>query len=261
VEPDGTVVFIDLGAVGRIGPGHRAAVLEMLSATAAGDANMLRQALSQITVVDRRVDLAALDAALESLLARHMRAGGGITTAAFEDLATMIGEYGLRLPRWFGTLVRTLVTLEGTLQSIDPEFSLVDAAREHGEQRLGRPSISSLKDLAEREAIVQMPRLRRLPERVDELLGQAAGGRLRASVSVLADERDERIVTRLVDRIVLAIIAAATGISSVFLLGIESGPELGQSIALNEVLGYFGIAAASALALRVVAGIVRDGQT
>jgi ubiquinone biosynthesis protein len=236
-------------------------VLDLLSAASVGDARLLRQALTGITRVDSRVDLRALDAALESFLAQHMRAGGGITAAAFDDLAALIGRYGLRLPRWFGTLIRTMVTLEGTLQTIDADFSLVDAAREHGERTLARPSLSSLREIAEHEAIVQMPRLRRLPERVDELLGQAATGRLRASVSVLADERDERLVTRLLDRLVLSIIAAATGLASVFLLGIESGPELGESVSLNEVLGYFGIAAASALALRVVAGIIRDGET
>ena len=51
------------------------------------------------------------------------------------------------------------------------------------------------------------------------------------------------------------------GLASVFLLGIESGTELGEAVSLNEVFGYFGIAAASALAPRVVARIVRDRQT
>jgi hypothetical protein len=45
----------------------------------------------------------------------------------------------------------------------------------------------------------------------------------------------------------------------VLLVGVELGPRLGGSISINEVLGYFGIAAASILGLRVVAGIVRDG--
>ena len=30
---------------------------------------------------------------------------------------------------------------------------------------------------------------------------------------------------------------------------------------INEVLGYFGLATATALAFRVVAGVVRDGET
>ena len=50
--------------------------------------------------------------------------------------------------------------------------------------------------------------MRRLPERVDELFGQLLAGQLFASVSFLSDKRDSRLLTRLVDRVVLAIIAA-----------------------------------------------------
>ena len=103
----------------------------MLAAASLGDAPGLRQALSRVTLFDRRVDMRRLEQALEALLARHLRSGGGIDAAAFEDLTMLIGEFGIRLPRWFGTLSRTLVTLEGTLKGLDPDFSLVDAAKHH----------------------------------------------------------------------------------------------------------------------------------
>ena len=259
IEPDGTIVLIDLGAVGRIGPGHRAAVLDLLAAAAVGDAVGLRQALERIALFDHRLDTRVLDAALETFLGRHMSTGGGITAAAFEDLASLIGHFGIRLPAWFGTLTRTMVSLEGTLTTIDPEFSLVDAARRHAEQSIGRPTVSGLKDSVEQELLQQLPRLRRVPERIDELFGQLLAGQLSASVSFLSDERDARLITRLVDRLVLAIIAAATGVGATILLGVEIGPTLGGSVSINEVLGYFGIVAASILALRVVAGVIRDG--
>ena len=38
------------------------------------------------------------------LFGQHMRSGGAITASAFEDLAQLIGEFGIRLPPWFGTL-------------------------------------------------------------------------------------------------------------------------------------------------------------
>ncbi len=260
IEPDGTIVLIDLGAVGRIGPGHRAAVLDMLAAAAIGDASGLRHALERITVFDQRLDTRRLDAALESFLARHLRTGGGITATAFEDLAALIGTFGIVLPRWFGTLSRTMVSLEGTLTTIDPHFSLVDAARQHAEHAAGRPTPEKIKDTLEREVISQLPRLRRVPQRLDEFFGQAIAGQLSANVSFLSDERDARLLTRLVDRLVLAIIAAATGIGATLLLAVEVGPEFGGSVTINEVLGYFGLATATALAFRVVAGVVRDGE-
>ena len=261
IEPDGTIVLIDLGAVGHIGPGHRAAVLDMLAAAAVGDAGGLRHALERITVFDQRLDTRRLDAALESFLGRHLRTGGGITATAFEDLAALIGTFGIVLPRWFGTLSRTMVSLEGTLTTIDPEFSLVDAARRHADHAASRPTPEKIKDTLEREVISQLPRLRRVPQRLDEFFGQAIAGQLSANVSFLSDERDARLLTRLVDRLVLAIIAAATGIGATLLLAVDVGPELGGSVTINEVLGYFGLATATALAFRVVAGVVRDGQT
>ena len=119
--------------------------------------------------------------------------------------------------------------------------------------------MSGLKETVEQELLQQLPRLRRVPERIDELFGKALGGQLTAKVSFLSDERDARVITRLVDRLVLATIPAATGVGSAILVGVEVGPEFGGSVSINEVLGYAGLAAASVLGLRVVASVVRDG--
>jgi ubiquinone biosynthesis protein len=262
VEPGGGIVLIDLGSVGRLAPGQRTSVMEMMAAASTGSAAQLRQALSQIVIIDRDVDTRVLDADIEMLLARHMRSGASIGTAAFQDLTTLVGQHGIRLPRWFGTLSRTLVTLEGTLKSIRPEFSLVDAGRRHAEQRgLGRPSVRDLRDIVQEEAMLQLPRLRRLPEQIDDLIGQAVSGRLSAQLSVFANPRDQRVLTRLVDRVVLAVIASAAGIGSVVLVASDSGPVLRDGLLVNEVLGYVGLTAAAVLALRVVAGVIRDGTT
>jgi ubiquinone biosynthesis protein len=263
VEPDGTIVLIDLGAVGRLSSGQRESVVSLVLATSNGDAAMIREALMEMSGLDPNADIRALDAAIERMLSQHMRAGGGISTDAFQDLAVVVGRFGLQLPRWFGTLSRTFVCLEGTLRAIDPDFSLVDAARKHagdgGHPDQGR--LSSAREMIEHEAMIQLPRLRRLPQRVDELVGQAAAGRIKVRLSPFGDERSERIVTRLVDRLVLGIVASSVGIGSVLLIGVEDGPTLADAIPLNEALGYAGLATSSVLVLRVIAGIIRDGTT
>ncbi|MEM9514513.1 MAG: AarF/UbiB family protein [Actinomycetota bacterium] len=261
VEPDGTIVLIDLGALGRIGPQQRGAVLDMLVAASTGESSAFRQALERVTVFDARVDGRELDAALDGFLARNMRAGGGISASTLEDLTVLIGEFGIHLPRWFGVLIRTLVTLEGTLVSLQPDFSLIDAARARAEHRGFRPTGGSWREAIEHEALVQLPRLRRVPARLDELLGQAVSGGVSVRVSAFSDERDERIVTRLVDRVVLAIIAASTGVGAVLLLGVDGGPTLGGTVEVNELIGYLGLGASAVLAMRVVAGVIRDGET
>ena len=55
-------------------------------------------------------------------------------------------------------------------------------------------------------------------------------------------------------------------IGSIMLMGVEVGPRFGgggdgEGITVNEVLGYFGLATGVVLAFRLVAGIIRDGET
>lgn len=261
MEADGTIVLIDLGAVGRLGPTYRTAVMSMLMAASVGDSHLLRTALAEVIRVDSRVDLHDLDFAIQEFFDRHFVEGKGITTAAFADLSTIVGTFGLRLPDWFGTLSRTMVTLEGTLKGIDPDFALVDAGRAFGERYVkDRHGFDGLRAAIEKEALTQLPRLRRIPTQVGELLEQAANGRLSAKVSLLSDERDQALLTRLVDRLVFAVIASALGIGSVVLVGIDNGPSLSADITLNEFVGYTGLVASAVLVMRVVANVIRDGQ-
>lgn len=109
------------------------------------------------------------------------------------------------------------------------------------------------------EAVKQLPRIRRIPQRVDELLTQASRGKLTARISLFADDEDLRTVTRMVDRAVLAVLAAALGIGSTVLLHTQLGPAVADEVTVNEILGYIGLAVASVLTLRIVAAIMRDG--
>jgi hypothetical protein len=108
------------------------------------------------------------------------------------------------------------------------------------------------------EIAVQLPRLQRIPQRVDDLLGQAVRGELSGRVSLFSRPGDAQLIRTLTNRIAAAIIAASLGIGSVILLGVHVGPVVSGTVTLNQVLGYIGMAAAAILAMRVVAGILRD---
>jgi ubiquinone biosynthesis protein len=257
---DGTLGLIDFGAVGRLGATERQAVVQMMVGVASGNVTTVRDALLSIVLVEGSATVPAIDAALREFLSRHVRPGQGITADAFGGLVTIVGQLGIRVPRWFATLARAMVTLEGTLRIIDPAFSLVDGALQLAPEL--RPTLEAPTDLrgaVEQELAVQLPRLRRLPERVDTLLDQTSAGRLSVRVSLFAREEDERVVTKLVNRSVQTILAASLGIGSTVLLGVDAGPSISDTVTFNEVLGYCGLVAAAVLGLRVVAAVVRDG--
>jgi ubiquinone biosynthesis protein len=259
VEPDGTIVMIDLGAVGHLGRQQRSVIMQLMIGMAAADATVIRQGLEQAGVLAEGTNIAELEGALDGFLARHVQAGGGIDAAVFEDMMAMLRRFGLHAPRWMATLGRTFITLEGTLRVMDATFSLVDEATAEMREVIG-PDLSSLsfRDAAEGEALKQLPRLRRIPGRIDDLLGQAVQGRLSVRASLFSDERDVSVITTLVNRAVLAVLAAALGLGSVLLL---DGRAPGTEITVDEVLGYTGLGIASVLTLRIVAGVVREHRS
>jgi ubiquinone biosynthesis protein len=259
VQQDGTIVLIDLGAVGRLSKRQRSHVLDMLTSAASGDARSLRGALFEVASVEEIGNARELEFELEDLLVRALRSGQGFSVQSFQDLVVVAGRYGIRMPKWFGTLSRTLVTLEGTLRSIDPDFSLVEAAqRASAGPTHVLPDVSSLSDMLKEQAMTELPRIRRLPERFDDLLGQAVRGELSARVSLVPREKEEQLARNLLNRLALAIISASLGIGSALLIGVHVGPNVTSTVTLNEVLGYIGIAAAAILAMRIVAGVIRD---
>ena len=159
VEDDGTIVLIDLGAVGHLGRRQRAVMIELMAGAARGDSAMVRAAVDEAGMLDGG-DTTGLDEALDTFLARHVRPGGGIDSSVFEDLLEVLAGFGLRPPRWMATIGRTMVTLEGTLRTIDPSFSLVDSAQELAHSRAHTvPTPASLRSTMESEAISQIPRL------------------------------------------------------------------------------------------------------
>ena len=228
---DGWLGLIDFGAVGHLGATERQAIVEMMVGVASGNVTTLRDALLSIVVVEGSASVPAIDAALRDFLTRHVRPGQGITADSFSGLVTIVGDLGLRIPRWFATLARAMVTLEGTLRTIDPAFSLVDGALQIApELASGIQSPGDVRAALEQEVALQLPRLRRLPERFDTLLGQAAAGRLSVRIALFAEPEDERFVTKLVNRVVQTVLAASLGIGSIVLIGIDVGPSITDTV-------------------------------
>ena len=99
-------------------------------------------------------------------------------------------------------LGRTMLTLEGTLRVIDPEFSLAQSAgalmRERSDETIGDPQ-----EIMQRELLHALPALRALPEHAETLAGQLRAGRLTVRTEHYAGG-DRDVVNRWVDRVLVA---------------------------------------------------------
>ncbi len=133
VQPDGTIALIDFGMVGTLGPDRRAALIGVLTAVAAGDADRLADAALVLGmaagVVDRRALLTDLDALVTTHLDRplgDLRVGDLL----LDVMATMRRNH-LRLPVDLALLAKTFVMSEGLAARLDPEFRMAPAVLAH----------------------------------------------------------------------------------------------------------------------------------
>jgi ubiquinone biosynthesis protein len=192
-------------------------------------------------------------------MSRHLGPGSAPSAAMFNDLLHVLFDFGIALPAEFSTFFRALVTLEGTLTTLQPGFGVIQAAQEVGaEWYRSRLTPATIEELAREELLRLAPILRRLPRHVDRLATVAARGDLRAHISLLSSPRDVELVTKLFNRGVLAFFGGIVGVLSVMLLGVQGGPEFTGDTSLYQFFGYFGLFCSGILIMRVLIAIFRE---
>jgi ubiquinone biosynthesis protein len=177
--------------------------------------------------------------------------GGGLGPAAMAGVMDVMEHHGLRPPNSMLLLSRTLLTLEGTLKTVDPGFDLSSEAErlvglDH-QEALGTPE-----EIVRRELVRTLPALRTLPEHAETLATQLRSGRLVVRTERYAGS-DRAVVEGWVSRALL-VTASGTG-------AITSGAVLvAGSLARNNVvrdamwtLGFSGLTGAAVLLMRTVA--------
>jgi ubiquinone biosynthesis protein len=259
VFPDGALGLIDFGAVGRLDSIQQSAVIDILGAFVQSDVGLLRTGIERVADVADAASPERVERALARMMADNLGPTGTVQPTVLQDLVSLLGRFGIRLPADLVLLSRALITLDGTLRVLSPGFSLVPAVTAVMTSTTSPPIIDP--DALMRDELQSaLPRLRRLPEQIDRILTLTARGDLR--IRSVVDEDGQRVVRTLVNRALLSAIGIAfLAVSGILLVASEPGPAVTTDAGLYEMFGYAGLLAGTVLLLRVVAAVARDGTT
>lgn len=253
---DDRIGLIDYGSVGRLDRELRASFEAILQAVDRQDGPALADALVSVSTRPEELDQTGFERALGSFMARHLVPGAAPGIRMFTELFRIIAKYRIVIPPELAAVFRTLATLEGCLTAIDARFDLIGEARHIGQryaERRLRPA--AVQDLVLEEVTDLLPVLRKLPRRLDRLVAAAESGQLTANFRLFAKADDRRTITAWLHQTLLTVLAAASGVMAVMLLGIEGGPTLTEQISLYHFFGLSLLLIASVMALRVLADI------
>jgi ubiquinone biosynthesis protein len=259
VDRQGTLWFLDFGAVGRLDPVILEAMQEMAIGFQLRDPVVLARATQRMGGSDDTGDSRGLEADIGMALSEGL-GSGGFDPAAMTMILDIMGRHGLTVPSSMTILSRSLLTLEGTLRTIDQSF---DVATEVNAvlPALAERKSEAMQQQLEKELVRALPALRTLPGHVEGIAGQLRRGRLSMRLERYAGE-DRAVVSRWIDRVVFAAIGTIGLLSSSALLiasGLVDSDQEGVQQTL-QVLGLFGVAVTSVMQMRVVAQLLRSEE-
>jgi ubiquinone biosynthesis protein len=258
VLADGQLALLDFGSVGHLDTQLQGALQSLLLAIDQRDPAALRDALLEITDDSPDIDAQSLERSLGRLMARNLSPGLTPDAEAFADLFRIVSRYGVTVPPEIEVVFKTLASLQGTLARLAPGFDIIRESQRFSDTQItAQLAPVDLKDAAIKEVLELVPLLRRLPRRFDRITAAIEHGQLSANVRLLADPRDQEVVSGYLHQALVCVLAATTGIMAALLLASQGGPLISQGVRLYAVFGYNLLVISAVLAIRVLSAQAR----
>ncbi|SFI31508.1 ubiquinone biosynthesis protein [Paenibacillus sp. UNC496MF] len=134
--PDGRLALLDFGMVGRLNPGMKREFVSFVIAMRNQSSKGVIRAISNMGVIPDDADLDALGADVDELREKYYkvplnRIGFGEIVS---DLFSLSFRHRIRIPSELTLLGKSLLTMEGVVTALDPNFSVFDVAEPFGKR-------------------------------------------------------------------------------------------------------------------------------
>lgn len=216
VRPDGSIVLIDYGMVGRIDDRLQDAMLRISLAVSRGDTTRLMDEFYKLGMVNERVNRLSLHRDLDHIVSRyigHSMKELSASQVTNEILAAALHHH-MQLPADLVLLFRVIAMSEGLGNLLDPDFRLFEFAQPYLEQfwaerysppALGKRLVGSAMDAIELGID--------LPQRIDRLLNELERGGLNMNIHHEGLREFTHQLQRMVNRIAQTVLLSAIIVS------------------------------------------------
>lgn len=254
---DGRLGLVDFGITGRLDSIEKSAVFEMLVALKLDDPAVLFDGLMTIGAVGPEHDPVEVERALAQFLAES-RSAGIPSPEALTDLLRLTARLGMTLPASTSVMFRALATLSGTVETLSPDYPLLDVIADIGGDELRRRATpESVSQFVQQEWAELGPIFKRAPRHLDRIATQLENGGLSGSIRLFAHAGEVAVLERLLNRVVTAFLSVGLGAVSVVLLTIDPTGESPARLNFFDVIGWAGLTMAVILLLRVLLEVFR----
>ncbi|WP_174520465.1 ABC1 kinase family protein [Desulfolucanica intricata] len=253
--PGEKIVFMDFGMMGQINEELKNKIIRLVQGLINKNTREIVKAIISLEVVPAHVNMLHLERDVERLRRKYYEIPLSRISLA-DSLGEIMGiafKYRIRVPTEFTLLVKTLITVEGITQQLDPNLSIIGIAEPFGRRLMAeRLSYKNLKKVlwegyGEYKSLYQ-----RIPRQTAAVLERAVRGELRIKAENPDLERIMSLLNILINRLVFSIVVAALIIGSSLLTRKEY--SLFRSIPVAEL----GFLAAGTIGFWLLISIIRS---
>ncbi|MBF9144095.1 ABC1 kinase family protein [Hymenobacter properus] len=210
VRPDGTIVLIDFGMVGRLTKQQKYAFAGVFIGMARQDARSMALNFRRLALTAEIPDMRAFEADLSQLIEDFAMLD--VKEMSMSDLAdalqTIIYNYKLQVPGAVFLILRALVILEGIGKVLHPSFNTFEFVRPYGAKIIREQySRENLLTEAEYTGTQLLALLQTLPADVRQIVRKISKGELRLKFELVGYQTLLRKADQLVSRTILALLS------------------------------------------------------
>lgn len=237
--PGNRIGIIDFGMIGHLTERRRNEIVNLLHAIVYRDENGIQEVLldwagdAEIDEARLTHDLAELVFSYDDLKIKDVKIG-----ALLQDITTVMRDNSLVLPADLTLLFKTIITLEGLGQQLNPDYHMVDQIQPFIEQVIAdRYTPQALmargrKGLREVASIIGG-----LPRDLSHLLREARRGRIKIDLDLKRLDHFGHQLDSASNRLTMGILTASLVIGSSIIMTVQGGPTL-FGLPLFGLLGF-----------------------
>jgi len=261
LQDDNTIGLLDFGMVGRIDDSLRGTIEEMLWAVLNQDSALLSSLIKRAGKIPASIDDAQLSNDVADLIAAYgsQPLDSFDLRGALNEATDILHRHRITLPSQMGLLIKTLVTLEGTIRLCSPGFSVLEVIQPMmGQIRRNRFSPRRQARRLRRMYVELEGLVERLPSQISSLMELVQEGKLDVQLS-------HRGLSPSINRLVLGLLTSSLLLGSSILMASKVPPLLfmdGGPLGLKDlsIMGLTGFLVSSLVAFRILLAINKSGH-
>ncbi|ODU31666.1 MAG: ubiquinone biosynthesis protein UbiB [Thiobacillus sp. SCN 62-729] len=237
--PDNRIGMIDFGMVGMLTNSRRNQIVDLLHALTRKDEQALLQVLldwsgESVSDEDRLAyDVAELLQSYDDLQLKDVKIGG-----LLNDITAVMRDNNLVLPADLTLLFKTLITLEGLGQQLDPEFHMIDHVTPFVERVIQqRYTPQALLARGRKSVRETLEVLADVPRDLRHLLRDMRRGRVKVDLDLKRLDQFGHQLDRASNRLTMGILTASLVVGSSIIMTVKGGPQL-FGLPLFGLLGF-----------------------